>query len=1097
MPQNGFFSVSPAGFYLLRTPALPSEVFTCWNDSAQFKQDYDTSQPKERESIWHKHVEVLRARLGDIVRLPEVAQAIYLASPSLHDSIAAWESDPESKKGRQTERALVRYLARMSGRATPFGLFSGTTLGTVRPNDSDLSAILLKPWPYHRTHTRLDYGYLFSLAQTMQQHKEIADNCQYTANSSLYKYGEFWHYLEPKVSKDWLSCEYELIKLATDPVLDSVLERTQNSAAGFDELLSVLRTCEPTVGWAEASDYFRLLVENKILISSLSPPVIGPLPIDRLITELQATTEGQQFASRLLLVQQKLHQIDDTGLGASVGQYKDVVKLLDQLPAKFEPDRVLQVDLVKVADQNSVSAKVAAAITHAAEILGRFSFPEEPEPITRFREAFLNRYEHAFVPLLEALDEEIGIGFDFRGAVESTATRGLNLKRASAPERRVLDTPLDSILYEQVFECVRDRKVEVQMSSSQIPILEKKYRSAPSSFCLNVEIVAESVAALNAGSFRILWNTSYGPDGARTLARFCHVDPDLAAAVRAYLRREDSQNPDCIYADVVHLPEGRVGNVLLRPSLRDFEILYHGHSGTEEGTKIPASSILVTVNADGEICLFSEKLAARIIPRLTTAHSFLNPRNTPVYRFLGYLQHQHGAAAPRFSWGPLANLPYLPRLVVDNVVLAVARWRIEKHEIQELHSRVGYERFDGMQRLRTARSLPRFVQLENSDLTLLTDLDNPLSVDAMIHVLAREQNAILREVYPLPGGLLVESPEGHFWHEIDFPFVANSLESVTAASPQKSTRARPRIEPVTEERVFAPGSAWLSAKLYGASVSLDKVLREYIQTTLSHAREKDLLLQWFFIRFADPDVHLRIRFRAKTPVRYIELLGFITAQLEPLVSQRAIWKLQLDTYVRETERYGGPDAMLVAERIFEIDSQAVVEILNLMPGDNDSDLRWRAAFLGLDALFSAFDLAPEESLEVVRDLRNSYFTSFQVTDSVRHNLSERFRTERRALELIRNREVGGSRFWASAFRILELRTARLRREADAFRNFESHSRISVPIPELVKSFAHMHVNRIMRAGANEHEVILYDFLFRIYDSELKRHSRNQKQAVLH
>jgi hypothetical protein len=46
--------------------------------------------------------------------------------------LATWVEFPESKKGLQAERALTRYFMRMTGRSTPFGLFSGCSVGTMQ-----------------------------------------------------------------------------------------------------------------------------------------------------------------------------------------------------------------------------------------------------------------------------------------------------------------------------------------------------------------------------------------------------------------------------------------------------------------------------------------------------------------------------------------------------------------------------------------------------------------------------------------------------------------------------------------------------------------------------------------------------------------------------------------------------------------------------------------------------------------------------------------------------------------------------------------------------------------------------------------------------
>jgi thiopeptide-type bacteriocin biosynthesis protein len=52
--------------------------------------------------------------------------------------------------------------------------------------------------------------------------------------------------------------------------------------------------------------------------------------------------------------------------------------------------------------------------------------------------------------------------------------------------------------------------------------------------------------------------------------------------------------------------------------------------------------------------------------------------------------------------------------------------------------------------------------------------------------------------------------------------------------------------------------------------------------------------------------------------------------------------------------------------------------------------------------------------------------------------------------------------------------------------------LEVPLAELVASFIHMHVNRLIPAQARLHELVLYDFLYRHYKSEL---ARQQKQGL--
>src|SRR6185369_3703820 len=108
--------------------------------------------------------------------------------------------------------------------------------------------------------------------------------------------------------------------------------------------------------------------------------------------------------------------------------------------------------------------------------------------------------------------------------------------------------------------------------------------------------------------------------------------------VERHLRAEEKRAPEIVFAEVVHLPEGRVGNVLLRPLLRGYENPFLGRSGAPADRQIPAADLVLHVR-DGRVVLRSRRLDCEVVPRLTTAHSHWSPRNLGVYRLLCALQH--------------------------------------------------------------------------------------------------------------------------------------------------------------------------------------------------------------------------------------------------------------------------------------------------------------------------------------------------------------------------------------------------------------------------------------------------------------------------
>src|SRR6185436_3277211 len=156
--------------------------------------------------------------------------------------------------------------------------------------------------------------------------------------------------------------------------------------------------------------------------------------------------------------------------------------------------------------------------------------------------------------------------------------------------------------------------------------------------------------------------------------RFCHSDPELCGLVRDHLRAEESHRPDALYAEIVHLPQGRLGNILLRPLLREYEIPYLGRSAAPEALQIAVTYLVVSIE-QGRVVLRSARLGKEVLPRMTNAHGFANGTNVGLYRFLCMLRYQ-GHAQLGWDWGPLGKAPYLPRLVAGKTVLARAQWRL-------------------------------------------------------------------------------------------------------------------------------------------------------------------------------------------------------------------------------------------------------------------------------------------------------------------------------------------------------------------------------------------------------------------------------------
>src|SRR5262249_20222593 len=137
----------------------------------------------------------------------------------------------------------------------------------------------------------------------------------------------------------------------------------------------------------------------------------------------------------------------------------------------------------------------------------------------------------------------------------------------------------------------------------------------------------------------------------------------------------------------------------------------------------------------------------------------------------------------------------------------------------------------------------------------------------------------------------------------------------------------------------------------------DALLQQEIGPLVRGAGHSGQIDAWFFVRYADPEWHLRLRLHGPSETLHAEVLPALQSVAKRLLAQGRLRRLQFDTYVPEYERYGGEEGLRLAERIFHIDSESVLDLLALLPpGDAGLDARWRLALVSTDRLLDDLGL---------------------------------------------------------------------------------------------------------------------------------------------
>jgi thiopeptide-type bacteriocin biosynthesis protein len=247
---------------------------------------------------------------------------------------------------------------------------------------------------------------------------------------------------------------------------------------------------------------------------------------------------------------------------------------------------------------------------------------------------------------------------------------------------------------------------------------------------------------------------------------------------------------------------------------------------------------------------------------------------------------------------------------------------------------------------------------------------------------------------------------------------------------------------------------------------------------------------WFFVRYADPAWHLRLRVQGDPEQLRKTVQPRIEAALAPYLVQGCLWKVQLDTYDRELHRYGGSWGIEPTEGLFHRDSESTLEILEAFGGDEGLDARWRLALRGMALLLGDLGFDLRTRIVFLRSLREAYGRELGWSPAYDGPLGRKFRKERKSLEALLDPEWNEGPL-APGLAALRRRSERSAPGIEELRSRARQGRLTCSLEELAESYLHMHANRILRSAHRAQELVLYDFLGRLYESLQARGTRTR------
>lgn len=893
----------PLDFFMIRTPLLPVNNLTNLINVSSTLLPEDECQ-KQRDFLINK------------LNIPEIKESLAVSSLSLNQTLN--KKDKTQKQEDQVTNSLFKYVNRMCIRPTPFGLFSGVTVG----NFGEKTAIKIDSKKNHLKRARPDMQWLLKVLKNIESEEHISEQLYVTTNKISYKVGN--RLKIPFMSNYGDVSEknnFESSSIQWNEIIDFIMNRCDKPMK-LEVLNNELYALYPNVPLDKIKNFTMELLHNEFLISTLRPPFIDSDPFTYILQELEMVNGMDPLLEKLHYINDLIYKYNQMPIGESLELYTKICSIMQEIESVKNP---LQVDMKISTTSHQLHHKLKEDIKELSHVLWELS-SSTPwfKHLNKYHEKFLERYGIGReIPILELLDEDIGLGAP-PTYENPTSIHGYN---ESNQENILLSNKLMVLLEEAI-----SKGEYVKLTDETIDNLKLNHSNDHLEFPDSMEIycTVKPGNSSNREEYQLIVSSLGGsPAAGKTFGRFLDIlEDDTLDNLRTNANIQ-KENKDFIYAEVVYLPrQSRVGNVSLTQNLHDYQIVL-GTTPSKSTESLELKDLVVGCTMN-RLYIKSLKLNKEIIP--VTNHMLNFTNNTPnIYRFLCEMGLSRFKNWRGFHWGLLSDAPYLPRVTYKNSILSLATWNISQSIVSYSKNQSDELWLQEIQKWRKCYDVPQFVYLTEADNRILFNLQNRFDLLQLRNEFIKLQKGnvlTLTEVDIDFESSIASDNSGNIYNmEVVFPLrLSKGIKDSNKKSTDKNViQLYPKSPKELHElnRVYLPGSEWLYIKMYGCGSREEELLSYHLPEFIRQQKSLDTFDQYFFMRYADPEQHIRLRFKGDCVKLLKEFLPIFNSWAMELKDIGILSRFSIETYNPETERYGGPELLNLAEQVFYHDSELI------------------------------------------------------------------------------------------------------------------------------------------------------------------------------
>lgn len=845
---------------------------------------------------------------------------ILCASKSLYDAILV-----EKSKDAYTVdilEAVMKYLIRYLTRSTPYGEFSG--VGIIE-FDNKYNTDIIMNYDKIGTRTRIDMGWLYGFINFLLNEADIKDNLYFHFNNNCYVVGD--RLVNPYYSVHGISEGIESIRLSFNY---STQVKNIQEFCGIDvsykKIIDYMKQLNTTIDERKIKVFVNELIKNEVLICEIYPPLINTDPLNYVIAILKKRCPASKWINYLLEIQFMMKKHDNFWKGNKSNVFIDICEKMGNI---YTSKEYLQIDSQVYFEKKMLGKNVREKVEMIGNLLFHFaSSNPEYEYITEYKERFIDKYGfQTAVPLLEMLDEEIGIGapLDYKNPKSRRITRNI-----AKNDKKI--QYIKNMLYGKAFLSGNNEGI-IYLYDSDIETIRNKFvengywkEHLPYSFELYLSIIADSIDELNDDKYHLLFSGCNASSAAgNSFGRFSDFVEGGQEYIHDILVKELELTENI--AELYEQPRvGRTANVEITNVNAPLQIISSINS-VNDIKKYDLNEIYIGIDADN---MFYAKVNNNKLYIKTT-----NMMNTSfgsnAYRFLRDISTLHSKIDISSMLLPFKNqgTPFSPRIVYDNLILAPKSWYIDEavwtysgKDIKLIRSMI--------EQWKKKYRVPDLINYEELDNILLLNLNNDLHIKLLYQIFVKKKNIILTEVFPK---YWIKDTNGNT-HNNEFVFSFVKKADTNIVKDDSLCTYKEKFNTNNKRSLFIGEEGWFFFKFYIDIARVDSFISTNIKQLVNELISKKICSQYFFIRYCDTREHIRFRIKIIENNNSLFWEHYLIWQNQ-CKEEGILFDVSTCTYEREIERYGGFKLIEYAERFFMEDSILVQEILCLQEETSD------------------------------------------------------------------------------------------------------------------------------------------------------------------